>query len=459
MALCFGLHSRSIRVIYNGRRWWYQPQAVVSERSGLIDSAATWFIHRMLRTHGYDSSTLESISGKAVTTASWRVCDVVTPKKVQVITETPCSLLGFVVPESTTTTSSNNNTSRASLSTPNRDSGTLLVEFIGKAFPEAVGVKTPNSAENAGIQIRRIRASKLAHTIATFHEKNMNQAEDAVDGKNEVSTAVSVSEKMQADIEAIGRLDQSAIDSIAKECRKGPDAMATLFSAGLPEAVLSAIDASAKQLNSLEPREDLFEKIAGIGVLVESIAERLYTDSPVQVMKTDEEEKVDTDSEHLEENESSLLPSGAVGANRENRAGEAIENDSASSLPQLVSASLQQRRGMLLSLLSRGGRRRETGLNEFGDGHNALLDLDPSVAAFTAHAAPSFLFGSPLTRDVIREPWNPNNTSGSAASSPSQALHEPSFLDLTLRYRGATSEALAGTIRQGGYLISFSSDV
>ncbi len=68
--------SQSVRVLFNGRRWWYQPHALISERSGLIEPPAVRFLVDILRSHGYDSN-LDPLWGNPVTADSWKVGDFV----------------------------------------------------------------------------------------------------------------------------------------------------------------------------------------------------------------------------------------------------------------------------------------------------------------------------------------------------------------------------------------------
>ena len=75
--------SRSIRVIFNGRRWWYQPQALLSERSGLVETAGVWFVRRLLRAHGYNPTTLESLRGHSLLEFPPQAGDVVVPKHLR----------------------------------------------------------------------------------------------------------------------------------------------------------------------------------------------------------------------------------------------------------------------------------------------------------------------------------------------------------------------------------------
>ena len=136
----------------------------------------------------------------------------------------------------------------------------------------------------------------------------------------ELSSSVSapVGEKLQSEIAGVSQLKQSAIDAVAKECKKSSDALATLFSAGLPEVVGQAIDVAAKQLNSLEPREDLFEKIASIGVLLTAIAEKLYCEDSHDG-DSDGRETEDMDNESMSSEQgvqASLLAPGILAAAR-----------------------------------------------------------------------------------------------------------------------------------------------
>lgn len=48
------LHRRSVRVFHNGRRWYYQLQAILSERSGIIDSPAVRFLKKAVRYYGFN---------------------------------------------------------------------------------------------------------------------------------------------------------------------------------------------------------------------------------------------------------------------------------------------------------------------------------------------------------------------------------------------------------------------
>ena len=186
------LRSRSIRVLYNGRRWWYQPQALISEQSGLIESPAVWFLNGVMRSHFFDCETLESL-----------------------------------------------------LSKKGKNSRSLHRNAL---FPSE---KDTNTVE--------VEDDEVAPSLNT--------------------SAASTGGKLMGELAALSRLEQSAIDAIHKECKRNSDTLASLFSAGLPEAVVSAIELATKQLNSLEPREDLLEKVTAIGSLVTTVAQKLYSDS------------------------------------------------------------------------------------------------------------------------------------------------------------------------------------
>jgi hypothetical protein len=116
-----------------------------------------------------------------------------------------------------------------------------------------------------------------------------------------------------------------------------------------------------------------------------------------------------------------------------------------------MNASLQQRRGMLLSLLSRGGRRRA--LNDL-DERRGAIEASLAQGPFGLH--PSFVFSAPLGN----EPGNNTNSNSLwegnvpgadiSPNQPSRSVGEASVLDSILRCRGDSSEALSGSLRQGG---------
>jgi hypothetical protein len=362
-------------VLHSGRRWWYQPQAVRSERSGLIATQAVWFLSRLLRCHGYDHTSLETMIGTAVTTSSWRVGDVVSPSEVTNSVLSPDSsscLIGRIVTETPHSSTP---------STHNPQSGTVVVEFVGRAFANALGIKPPGlaSVSTPSVETRRVRVSKLLHTselhgcqpisqgdtmdVDSDHEENVEgRNEDLVQAKNHFGGPAR--EKILADIEAVGRLEQSAIESLTKECRKSSDALASLFSAGLPDAVMSAIDIAERQMNSLEAKDDLAEKLAAVGDLANAIAEQLFGDRKDSTREIDAEPIVSQRQELLQNVPRSLRNQQSSRVDSRNGVHDSVEvrRDLATGGDSDdADVPSQQRRNMLMSLMSRASHRRNAG--------------------------------------------------------------------------------------------------
>ena len=480
---------RSVRVLFGGRRWWYQSQAIQSERSRLIDSPGVWFLRSLLRSHGYDHSKLKSIVGTPVTATSWQFGDIVAPKKIPTgirNISSAGSMIGFIGPETTC----------SSLSSPlgpqNRGAGTVVVEYTSRAFADAVGLKSTGLSSDAKftIETRRVRTAKLVHTRVVCRSVCL-VSEDDVQGGDAVGTEMSkpfaastdekescpfastVSEKLRSEIAALEDLDRSAMDSLLKECKKSPDALASLFSARLPDAILSAICTAERLMNSLEPIDDLSEKLSGIGALVNAIVDQLFGDPELSQAHDESGPPADAD----EQGPDSSLPYPArnaqVAETRRDPVREVLarrehnQDDS-------VASSLQQRRNILLSLMSRASRRSNAGafLNDMAEalGEPRELSLDhfpPSMAAI--RGASPFVFGSPSERFGYGEiGWedpqmlefavaaaNGESTStrgisnvespslmNEAGSPDKTELHlEPSYLDSLLRCRGVLSPA------------------
>ncbi len=452
----FLYRRRSVRVLHSGRKWWYQPQAIISEGSGLIDSAAIWFLSALLRVHGYDADTLESMEGKQVSTSSWLNGDVVIPKKAREeasINATSGIWCGRVVPES--------HSSRTPCTPHSRDSGTVLIEFVGGAFAQNVGLKVSVSASSDQAHtlfVRRVRTSKLVHSSALRFRDHIVTSDtaksvDNFDEGNEATLSVvsPVGEKLTSEISAVGRLEQSAIELIARECKKNSDVLPGLFGAGLPGAVLSAVDIAAKQSNSLEPREDLPDKITAVGVLLKTISEKLYSDDSEVDCDSSENEDMDNESESTDQGHFSSQQLTFPGNDNALRALSASRRDNINDMASrmdIVDTSLRQRRGMLSVLLSR---------SDNYHGGNSLHDLDDRRRFMDMDVARpfggsrSFVFGSSVeSQRNLGEVWGTirSQEEGNQPETPTTAM-ETSVLDSLLRCRGVLSESASYSLRQG----------
>ena len=411
------------------------------------------------------------------------------------------SLIGYIVPETLSVASS------SSLSCQTRGSGTVAVEFANRAFGDAVGLKHSGLSPDSKftIETRRIRTSKLVHAgvdcrnrkVQAAGKEQDNEGMEMEDSKPaaaapELSSdsedlAASVSEKIQSEIAALGSLDRSAIDAVLKECKKSPEALASLFSAGLPDAILSAIRTAERQMNSLEPRDDLSEKLGGIGALVNSIADQLFGD-PISAQSRDEMaaefaigQRPEAASPNPPRSRDAISARRSlvrdVLARREARR-EREQNQDES---QNLASSLQQRRSMLLSLMSRASHRSSSGafLNDMaealGEPRELLMDqLSPSMASVRG-LPPPFAFGPPS--DLLgvggdgEDAWDDapmmdlaaGGTSAHQESSTSAVTNDndssdsadhnvdSSFLDSILRCsRGISAAQLSGSLKQGG---------
>jgi len=407
-----------VRVLHNGRRWWYQPQAVLSEKSGLIEFPSVWFLGKVLRSHGYDHTTLENLSGRPVTSSSWRVGDIVIPRRTRSSDEADAevreSCFGRIVAESSSSTS---------LSSQSRDEGTLTVEFVDSAFARAVGVQpSPQSDSSSFLDTRRVRIGKLAHfsfsagtefktdrpvAVASVNDANCRDAFADLDPPD----VGSISDRTRSDVAGLARLDRSSIEAVSKQCKRSSESLASLFSSGLPEAILAALTVAERQMNSLEPREDLPDKISAVGSLAAYIANELFSEKPKRDRpkleepddggaETDLSRRTDTRtrsrgiSRRLSSAERRQHAREAA-ARRDSR-GEGERNLGA----QGLAASLQQRRSMLLSLMSRARRSNASYFNEMmeiGSGSMArdlaLGQIPPPLG--NLRGAQPFVFGPP----------------------------------------------------------------
>jgi hypothetical protein len=363
---------------------------------------------------------------------------------------------------------------------------TVVVEFVSREFAEAVGIKTAGLSSGKTLETRRIRTNKLVHTSELHGSRlsiepwNHGECDDAMDleflsphdGSSwelELVPTV-VNEKVLSDIEAMRCLDRSAIDSLTKECRKSSDALASIFSAGLPDAILSAISVVERQMNSLEPKDDLPENLSAVGNLVNAIAEQLYG----KTERAQEAEEIEVDLtvsqrvtpwQNLPRNVQNREQFQAVRTSTDNF----LRGDDRRGEAQGLTSSLQQRRNVLLSFMSRASRGSNGGifLSDMAEGGTDSFGPLPATLA-NLRAAPPYVYGSP--GDVLdfeeqmfahaESPQHPANSSGvddeqnpvfSQNVASSTQSRNFSLLDSILRCHGSmTSIPFSGNIKQGG---------
>lgn len=341
--------------------------------------------------------------GVGVTPLSWRIGDVVAPLGASthntVKKTSTATLIGRVVSETPNPSSS--------LSLRNRQSGTVAIEFVGRSFASAMGIKPPSS--HSALETRRVRTSKLVHSseiqLMCTNELYISSDEENQTGshpracKGHVSSmptipgssylASSVNEKVLSDIAATSRFERNAIDSLKKECKKSAEALACVFSAGLPDAIMAAIKIAERQMNCLESQEDLPDKLTSIGDLVNGMTGQLFGE------RKEEPDGMDVDSPISSPEPVSARRSHApityVGDRRRARESteEQLESGSLLELDEQA-IPLDQRTNMLLSLMSRANHRSGPGsfLNDF-----AQAGIE-SMGNLPRNGRQPFVFGS-----------------------------------------------------------------
>lgn len=426
------LCSRSIRVIFNGRRWWYQPQALLSERSGLIETAGVWFVRRLLRAHGYHPTTLEPLHGKSLADVPPQADDVVVPKTLSSVSQSKNPMETVVA--------------RVVCDQGSVEENQVTVEFINPAL-DGSGEPKEDDASKISLRTKVMPKESLQYTSVFFGSGTGNSTqtesmkvdslptEEKYDGTGEQT-----SNKVHADLAGVARLDGSSLESIAKECKKNSESLANIFSAGLPEALLKATETAERQMRSLEPREDLPERISSMGSLTLYIAEQLFSDKPKQESSSDSPPKPDDDSPPPLASRNRRSRTSSHSSNRRNRAAAnaavlaEAEQGASSSSAGLV-ASLQQRRGLLLSLMSRS-RGNGTGNADSGAMEEAAAAALNPIAddLFFSRLPPPGFYGAGDRPALLM------GSSGRDASEPGRHLFEAASSSRNNNSNRSTSE-------------------
>jgi hypothetical protein len=454
---------RSIRVLHNGRRWWYPPKAIVSERSGLVESPAVWFLRRIFRSHGYDLLTLESLSGKPIDPSFCEVGDFVIPKK-SVKNE---KFLPSSAPEKPFARIAGDTPLGLSTWTSLRaDPGSVTVEFVERRFGESVGT---NPTDPSGATcVRKIRSSKLMYGDWSIAESKFQDTSvltyevDSCCGEQDscFTNNATISGKAHAEIAGLARLEKPAIEAVLRECKRSSETLSSLFSNGLPDALLKAIDSAERQMNSLEPREDLAERISAVGCLVMYLANQFFKEPHIDTANSLGKLSGDSrKSDSFRSHSSHITPDqfGQIHLNAP------IQQEDSHDGPRL-SVSLQQRRNVLLSLMSRArgsnpsylsemleqgnqSMARELAMGQIPPPFGSVRDLQPFGFGPARHVEDgAWDLAANLTRGNEHDRLENSNCSGgednsgvAEASRPCKASCSPMFLDSVLRCRGETS--------------------
>jgi hypothetical protein len=448
------LNSTSIRVLHDGRRWWYQPNCVVSEKSGLTDSPGVWFLKRFLRLHGYQPLNLQLVVGNSLTSSSWELGDLVVPKKMMKDDKGDRfgidDAIGRIVPDSATS-SSLPSTSRT------KGFGSVMVEFVSPSFAEGASVQVGSSHTGKSLESRRVQLSRLVHT-SVFHgvdasqqprggslsaklkkskqdeSKDMEIDDDSVVGTTD---EYALGSGVASDLQGMKYLDPSAINRIIKECDKTSSSINALFEASLPSIALQALECVEKSMQLAGTDESLSHALSSLGRLAMLVARKSFPEEcPL------EEGNDESTLRHSIQKETGTIPSSDE-HQFVNLSGTTVDESPDRSGRSSRSQSLHERRRMLLSFMSRARRGDVGSLGELlGRDLNGMPSLDISAeTAALLFGAPGEVnsFGAPAneSRDSNRmENSRPGESRGNMEEPTNKtATKEKSLLDDVLRGR------------------------
>ena len=270
--------SYAIHVSFNASQWWYQPQALLTERSGLIESPSAWFLHKALRAHGHDQTTLQPLWGKPLSTSSWEVGDVVVPLTLsqksdmddtQVLSEDR-DCFGRVAAEAQDPSSS--------IRSRGRRPDTVLVEFMDPEFGRRTGVI--NALEDVSdnvVQVRRVPVDKLQHgrfcEFGVFKNgfdainSGLSGADNETDVEPSSGATVVINSSLRAEIEGVSCLDPISIQSVAKTCEKQPALCSSALASGLCDAILSAVSLAEQSAKKGKVNDRMGVAVSSLGLL------------------------------------------------------------------------------------------------------------------------------------------------------------------------------------------------
>ena len=320
-----GLFSFSVRVSYKERLWWYHPRALVSERSGLVESPSIWFLHKVLRSHGYDQRTLEPLWGKPIG-SSWEVGDIVVPRlnghtrSMADIDVVAPECFGRIIAE------------RPTLPVPSRGhkSGTVLVEFADSAFGRATGVMTRSSDNSAKpcLQVRRVPVVKLLHgncpvnsfgagksgvdtinqSMSDARLNNLDSSCDAqclsdgqdIEANVSNAAAVLINTKVRAEIEGVACLDLMAIQSTVRACENQSSLSNGAFASSLCDAILSGVSLAEQSVANGKLHERVHMALSSLGLLSGVICKRLLASDGELAVAVDDAKLQETEDQEME---------------------------------------------------------------------------------------------------------------------------------------------------------------
>ena len=416
------------------------------ERSGLTDSPGIWFLKAILRSHAYDERTLDSLVGKPVSTSSWKIGDLVAPKKLKSTNKSDEAGshgmdkdVGRIVQESSVS---------GPFSVRARASGSVNVVFVSRTFAESAYLQSSSFREKpVALESRKVPISRLVHTSAIhgvsasqkFRKGSRLQARTTEEEDEEMDSD-SPSYRLTSEFERIKELNVSAIERMTKECDRTSTSLVGLVEAGLPRYILQALDQVMKHGDLSDNDESIAQSISALGKLALRIVEKTFPNECCA--KT--AKSVASKQKRVESENSNPLEATSQENNSPNENADSSTEDEGGRVSR--SSSLLQRRRMLLSLMSRA---RRSGSDSLGDIIDREMNMLPSLEMGT-DATEAFFFSPPSAQDNLdedssrQEEGQLENSRPSEYSSPvegkayQESLAEHTLLDEIFRGRSNT---------------------
>uniref|UniRef100_A0A7S1B4W0 Uncharacterized protein n=1 Tax=Corethron hystrix TaxID=216773 RepID=A0A7S1B4W0_9STRA len=273
---CSDGETQSVRVVFNSRRWWYQPGALWSERSGLLESATMRRLKMALRPHGY-TQDLNYFGGKVVDDKNWEVEDLVIS----------------ALPNHSKKMTSALHDGKISL-TNNGSKRKVNLTEIGRMSKGSI--KLSHVMVEYLIGTKRVRTNTAISSLVHFpfsqefvFDKGCTDLSASIEGTDSKEESCSSSasnnkkpqnERIEERIKAVGKLDCFAIKDVTNDCISSLSMLAAMFSHGLPTSVVQGF----RQLYT-EPHEASLRKLSRLVIV---IIKKIFTDSSNLSLSLDE---------------------------------------------------------------------------------------------------------------------------------------------------------------------------
>jgi len=277
-----------------------------------------WFLHKALRTHGYDQTIREPLWGKPLNTVSWEVGDVVVPfsqsqksdmEDTDVLDTRDC--FGRIAAEAKDPSPSPR--------PRGRKADTVLVEFIDPTFGRAVGVMNAlEDASDSAIEVRRVSVDRLQHGYGGLGQFGVFKTDaDAIkksipdtklhtelslhargsDAESPKSASVVINSRLRAEIEGVSCLDPISIQSVAKTCEKQPSVCSSAFSSGLCDAIISAVNLAEQNVKMGKVNDRMGVAVSSLGLLSSILCKGLLSVGDESAPPTEDSEMYHEDED------------------------------------------------------------------------------------------------------------------------------------------------------------------